>query len=60
MPFDWANTQNSLGNALWTLGKRESGTAHLEEAVTAYRAALSEEPRERVPLVMRRLATGSR
>jgi hypothetical protein len=34
-----------LGNALWTLGARESGTARLEEAVAAYRAALEERPR---------------
>ena len=43
-------TQNNLGNALSTLGERESGTARLEEAVTAYRAALEERTRERVPL----------
>ena len=42
--------QNNLGNALWTLGERESGTARLEEAVAAYRAALQEWTRERVPL----------
>jgi tetratricopeptide (TPR) repeat protein len=30
-----------LGNALWTLGEREPGTAHLEEAVSAYDAALA-------------------
>ena len=50
MPLDWARTQNNLGNALWTLGERESGTARLEEAVAAYRAALQERTRERVPL----------
>ena len=33
-----------------TLGERESGTARLEEAVAAYRAALKEWTRERVPL----------
>ena len=43
-------TQNNLGNALRTLGERESGTARLEEAVAAYRAALEERTRERVPL----------
>jgi hypothetical protein len=31
-----------LGNALCALGERESGTARLEEAVAAYRAALEE------------------
>jgi hypothetical protein len=33
-------TQNNLGSALEALGERESGTARLEEAVAAYRAAL--------------------
>ncbi len=33
-----------------TLGERESGTARLEEAIAAYRAALLEQTRERVPL----------
>jgi tetratricopeptide (TPR) repeat protein/pimeloyl-ACP methyl ester carboxylesterase len=41
---------NDLGTALSTLGERESGTARLEEAVAAYRAALLESTRERVPL----------
>ncbi len=49
-PLQWATTQNNLGNALQTLGERESGTARLEEAVVAYRAALEERTRERVPL----------
>jgi len=43
-------TQNNLGGALLRLGERESGTARLEEAVAAYRAALQEYTRERVPL----------
>ena len=43
-------TQNNLGNALRTLGERESGMARLEEAVAAYREALEECTRERVPL----------
>ena len=42
--------QTNLGNALQSLGGRESGTARLEEAVAAYRAALEERTRERVPL----------
>ncbi len=42
-------TQN-LGNALQNLGERESGTARLEEAVAAFREALKEYTRERVPL----------
>ena len=41
---------NDLGNALKTLGERESGTGKLEEAVAAYREALKEQTRERVPL----------
>ncbi len=41
---------NDLGTALARLGERESGTARLEEAVAAYRAALEEQTRERVPL----------
>jgi len=40
VPFDWATTQNNLGLALWRLGKRESGTARLEEAVMTYGACL--------------------
>ena len=50
VPLSWANTQNNLGIALATLGERESGTARLKAAVTAYRAALEERTRERVPL----------
>ncbi len=50
VPLNWATTQNNLGNALLRLGERESGTARLEEAVAAYRAALTERTRERVPL----------
>jgi tetratricopeptide (TPR) repeat protein len=41
---------NLLGNALQRLGEREVGTARLEEAVAAYRDALKERTRERVPL----------
>jgi len=43
-------TQNNLGNALAELGEHESGTKRLEEAVAAYREALREWTRERVPL----------
>jgi tetratricopeptide (TPR) repeat protein len=50
VPLDWAMTQMNLGNALEALGERESGTAKLEEAVSAYREALKENTRERVPL----------
>jgi len=50
VPLDWAATQNNLGNALRALGQRETGTARLEEAVSAFRSALQEYTRERVPL----------
>jgi hypothetical protein len=40
----------NLGNTLAALGERESGTARLEEAVAAYRAALEEYTRDRAPL----------
>jgi hypothetical protein len=40
-PLDWAMTQNNLGSALRALGERESGTARLEEAVTAWEACLT-------------------
>jgi tetratricopeptide (TPR) repeat protein len=40
----------STGTALLTLGERESGTAHLEEAVASFRLSLEEYPRNRVPL----------
>jgi tetratricopeptide (TPR) repeat protein len=39
----------NLGSALRALGERESGTARLEEAVAAYREALQENTRARVP-----------
>jgi len=41
VPLDWATTQNNLGNALARLGKQESGTAWLEEAVAAWEACLT-------------------
>jgi len=48
-PLEWATTQDKLGNALSTLGMRESGSARLEEAVVAFRDALKERARERAP-----------
>jgi tetratricopeptide (TPR) repeat protein len=45
VPLQWATTQNNLGIALSRLGGRESGTARVEEAVAAYRAALQERTR---------------
>ena len=44
------NVRNDLGVALHTLGQRESGTDRLEQSVAAYRAALEEWIRDRVPL----------
>jgi hypothetical protein len=49
-PLDRAMTQNNLGYAMFRLGERESGTADLQQAVAAYRAALVERTRERAPL----------
>ncbi len=53
VPLKWAATQNNLGNALRLLGERESGLVELircfDEAVAAYREALKERTRERVP-----------
>ena len=43
-------TQVNLANVLARLGERESGTARLEEALTAYRSALEELTRDRAPL----------
>ena len=45
-----ATLQIALGNALTTLGERESGTERLEQAVAAFTEALKERTRERVPL----------
>jgi hypothetical protein len=41
VPLDWATTQNKLGNALETLGKREAGTGRLKEAVAAWELCLT-------------------
>ena len=42
LPFQWAATQNNLGNALAALGERESGPERLEQAVVAFNEALLE------------------
>jgi tetratricopeptide (TPR) repeat protein len=47
---DSGRARQYLGTALGTLGAREGGTARLEEAVAAFRAALEEGTRERVSL----------
>ncbi|MBR9850545.1 MAG: tetratricopeptide repeat protein [Rhodobacteraceae bacterium] len=49
-PGQTGTALNDLGNALWTLGERESGAERLEQAATAYRAALEEWTREKMPL----------
>jgi len=41
-PTLWAMAQTNLGRTLGLIGKRESGTARLEQAVVAFRAALEE------------------
>jgi hypothetical protein len=41
---------DNLGNALSVLGERTNGAAELEQAIAAYRDALKELTRERVPL----------
>ena len=41
VPLDWAATENNLGLALATLGAREGGTLHLEEAVAAWEVCLT-------------------
>jgi len=48
-PLDWATTQGNLGNALSSLGERESGTETLQQAVAAFREALKELTEEAVP-----------
>lgn len=41
IPLNWVMTLNNLGDALRIFGERESGTARLEEAIAAYREALT-------------------
>jgi hypothetical protein len=48
--MDWAMTQNNLGAALADLGARAGDTAALQDAVTAYRAALEVRTREASPM----------
>jgi hypothetical protein len=44
-----AELEEQLGTALASLGARESGTARLEQAVSAYREALKECTKEAAP-----------
>ena len=48
--LEWAATQHELGDKLYEQGKDEPDTTRLEQAVAAYRAALEEYTRDRVPL----------
>jgi Tetratricopeptide repeat len=51
VPLQWARTQNNLGNALQTLGERESGTARgWRRRSPPTVMPLEERTRERVPL----------
>jgi len=43
-------TQNNLGLTFWRLGQREASTDRLEDAINAFRNALQEYTRDRVPL----------
>jgi tetratricopeptide (TPR) repeat protein len=52
LPQDWAQTQTTLGNALWQQGLRSEGvkgTEFLAQAVAAYRSALEVFTREQLP-----------
>jgi tetratricopeptide (TPR) repeat protein len=49
-PDERGTALDDLGNALRTLGDREVDSARLEQAVAAFRAALEERTRDRVPL----------
>jgi hypothetical protein len=48
--FEWAETQLKLGTALRMVGRRESGTARLEQAVAAFQNTLEVWRRQVVPL----------
>jgi tetratricopeptide (TPR) repeat protein len=54
-PIEWATAQTALGDALLTLGARESDTANLAAAAAAYRAALEVLTRDRFPAQWGRL-----
>ncbi len=45
-----SQARDNLGLALATLGARERGTAHLEEAIAAYHAALDDRTQQHAPL----------
>ena len=49
-PLAWAKAQHERGDRLFERGKDDPNKTRLEQAVTAYRAALEERTRDRVPL----------
>jgi tetratricopeptide (TPR) repeat protein len=49
LPLAWALTQNSLGFALWTLGKHGTNNDLLKQAVVAFQESLKEFDRVREP-----------
>ena len=51
MPSRWSVAQQNLGDALVSLGRRETSTIHLDEAVAAYCEALKERDRDKEPLL---------
>jgi tetratricopeptide (TPR) repeat protein len=52
VPLDWAGLQNNLGLALLLLAEREPerGASRLDEAIAAFRKALKQWNRERMPV----------
>ena len=50
LPRNWATTNANLGNALVAIAERENSNIKLEEAASAYRAALEARPAEAAPL----------
>jgi tetratricopeptide (TPR) repeat protein len=48
--MDWAGTQNNLGTVLRTLGDRAGDPALLQQAVAAYRAALTVHTPQAAPM----------
>jgi tetratricopeptide (TPR) repeat protein len=49
-PENWADTQDTLGDALQELGKRERNTNDLEQAIAAYLEAGKVQTRDRDPI----------
>lgn len=48
-PAAWASTQNNLGAALQTLGQQKKDAELLQQAVEAYKLALTVWTRQRMP-----------